>query len=223
MGGGTGPYPGCFGENGAFGVGGAGKDGTGGGGGAGLYGGGGGGCSYTSAWGGGGGGSSRVPTGGTRGTPPLPTPARIDIVYTPAAGGGGGAKDTKSPALSQFGLSRTAFSAAKRGPSLTAAVGTRVSYRLSEPATTRFTVERAAKGRRKGKRCLRKGKGKRCTRYVKLKGSFTHTGAIGRNSFKFTGRLRKRALRRGRYRLVAVATDGAKNRSKPVRRKFRIK
>jgi hypothetical protein len=101
-----------------------------------------------------------------------------------------------------------------------------VSYRLSEPGRAKFTVERAAKGRKKGHGCVRPTRknrtAKRCTRYVKLKGSFSRVSKAGLNSFRFTGRLRGRKLRPGRYRLVMVATDAAKNKSKPTRAKFRI-
>ena len=57
---------------------------------------------------------------------------------------------------------------------------------------------------------------------MRLRGSFTHTGRAGTNSFKFTGRLRRRKLRPARYRLAAVATDAAGNRSPAKRRTFRI-
>mgnify|MGYP001135564564 CR=1 FL=1 len=54
-------------------------------------------------------------------------------------------------------------------------------------------------------------------------GGAYEVGAAGTNSLRFMGRLRGRALKRGKYRLVAVAVDAAGNRSKPVRRSFRIK
>ena len=41
-------------------------------------------------------------------------------------------------------------------------------------------------------------------RYKKLKGSFTLNGATGANHFRFSGRLRNRKLKPGRYRLVAT-------------------
>ncbi len=61
-----------------------------------------------------------------------------------------------------------------------------------------------------------------CTRYFKLRTSFTRQGSQGESAFRFTGRLRSRKLRPGRYRLVATATDGAGNKSKPRRARFRI-
>jgi hypothetical protein len=105
-------------------------------------------------------------------------------------------------------------------------VGARVRYALSEPATTTFTVERKTVGRRSGRRCVkatrRNRKARRCTLYVVQRGNFTHQGAAGANSFKFTGRLRNRKLAVGSYRLVAVAADAAGNKSAAKRRVFRI-
>lgn len=223
---------------GGLGVGGSGVSGGGGGGGGGLYGGGSGGNSATQGNGGGGGGSSSVPPGGSSGLAPANTPASVTLVYTrppPAPPSPPPStpppstpppRDTAAPTVSGFAVTPTSFSAANIGPAVSAAVGGRVTYRLSEPAKTTFKVERAVKGRRKGRKCVTKRaprSGRRCIRYMAVKGSFTHNGTAGLNSFKFTGRVRNRSLRRGTYRLVALATDGAGNRSKPKRTAFRIK
>ena len=87
-----------------------------------------------------------------------------------------------------------------------------MSYTLAEDATVEFTVERATKGRRKGRKCVvKRRKGKRCTTYKQIKGSFVQTGRKGANGFKFTGRVGDRKLRPTGYRLVAIATDAAGN------------
>jgi hypothetical protein len=88
--------------------------------------------------------------------------------------------------------------------------GARVSYRLSEAATTRFTVQR----------CVRRG-GK--CRYRRVKGGFRHKGVKGKNSFRFTGFVGRRRLAPGRYRLVGVPVDAAKNKGRAVRAGFRIR
>jgi hypothetical protein len=49
-----------------------------------------------------------------------------------------------------------------------------------------------------------------------------HRGGHGANRFGFTGRIGGRKLRRGRYYLVAQATDAAGNRSAKERVRFRI-
>ncbi|MGH2761762.1 MAG: hypothetical protein ACRDL4_10945 [Thermoleophilaceae bacterium] len=89
-----------------------------------------------------------------------------------------------------------------------------------------FKVQRAARGRRVGRKCRRPAprlrSRRRCVRYRTLAGSFTHSGGAGPNSFRFTGRLRGKKLRPDRYRLQAGAVDAAGNRSPFARRSFRI-
>jgi hypothetical protein len=215
----------------AGGKGGGGGDGTLGkggegyaGGGGGLYGGGGGGYDGCGLSSGGGGGSSLVPPGGTKGLAERTTAPLVRFTYPdPLVAEALGPGDRKPPAIERLAISPTAFTAANSGPALVSAVGGLVFYRLSEAASVAFSVERAAKGHRKGKRCVAKGKGKPCTRYVKVRGGFTHSGAVGLNEFRFMGRLGGRALAVGRHRLVAVATDAAGNRSKPATVGFRVK
>ncbi len=136
--------------------------------------------------------------------------------------------------LSSLALSHPTFAAESSGPSATARKkkpprGTRVTFNLNEAATVRFTVTRRAKGRKvkRGKKTVcakptkKNRKRKRCTRVVTLKGSFSRTGVAGTNSFHFTGRLRGRKLKPGRYRLVATPSAGGK-RGKPTSTGFRI-
>ena len=139
------------------------------------------------------------------------------------------AVDAIAPVMSRYRIFPTAFPAAPRGASIAGRrrrPGARVRYNLSERATVTFRVERAAKGRRVGRRCrpqTRRNRSRRpCTRYVTLRGSFTHRGKAGANSFRFTGRLRRRKLRPSSYRLQARAVDAAGNRSPVARKRFRI-
>ena len=103
--------------------------------------------------------------------------------------------------------------------------GTKFSYRVSEPARVSFTIERPTVGRKVGRKCRRRtnaNRGKRaCTLYRRV-GSFSQSGATGRNSKKFSGKLRSRALRAGRYRAMLRATDPAGNRSKRKSVRFRV-
>ncbi len=153
-------------------------------------------------------------------TPPTVTPPTV----TPPVGGVQGA-DTTKPLLG-LGLSPKSFRAAGSGPSIAAALGTTVTYTLSEAATVAFRIERARPGRRVGGKCVKprrsNRRSRRCTRYVTLRGSFTDQGKVGSNKAKFSGRLRGRKLKPGRYRLRAVAADPAKNRSLLKRSSFRI-
>jgi hypothetical protein len=100
------------------------------------------------------------------------------------------------------------FPAADRGASLTARkrgkTGTDVRYRDSQAAITTFTVLRPTVGHRKGRRCLGgrpRNHEKRCTRRVSL-GSFTHRDQAGSVKVHFTGQVRGRKLRPGRYLLT---------------------
>jgi hypothetical protein len=116
-----------------------------------------------------------------------------------------------------------AFRALAGGPSVRPAAvkkaGAKVSFRLNFASPVLFTVERAklVPGRTvdssAGKVCDAITPSNRskppCKRPVVLKGSFDVNGKAGANRFRFTGRLAKRALKPGRYRLVATTADGA--------------
>jgi PKD domain len=133
-----------------------------------------------------------------------------------------------SPGLTGVRVVPSAFAPLPSGNSIVSqrSRGATVRYTLSEAARVRFSVQRRTTGRRVGRRCVkttrRNRSRRRCTRFVSVRGSFTHAGAAGRNRFRFSGRVRRRALRRGRYRLVARATDAAGNRSNVRRAGFRI-
>jgi hypothetical protein len=137
--------------------------------------------------------------------------------------------DTKPPVLGALGLSATVFRAAKSGGAFSARarpIGTRVSYKLSEAGSTKFTVDRKSSGRKVGKRCRAQTKANRhrkaCVRWVQVKGSFTVAGKAGKNSFKFRGRIGGKRLKPGSYRLNGRSTDRAKNKSAIKRRAFKI-
>jgi hypothetical protein len=135
--------------------------------------------------------------------------------------------DDVPPRLSSFRLSPTTFRAAARGGSLGArtATGTTARFRLTQAATVTFRVQRAARGRLVGGRCVAprpSNRGRRaCVRYVTLRGSFSARGKAGANVLRFTGRLRNRRLAAGRYRLVAQAANSlGRSATRAVR--FRI-
>ena len=121
--------------------------------------------------------------------------------------------DTRRPVASLLALSPSSFRPAGRGGSVAqrrARRGTTVSYALDEAAIATFRIRRAVQ---------RRGR----TRYVTLRGSFSHAGAVGGNRFRFTGRLRRRALKPGLYRLVGTPRDGAGNAGSAVRASFRVR
>ncbi len=153
--------------------------------------------------------------------------ATLDIPAGPQPGGGGG--DTTDPVISRFSLSRSTFRKGTKLPKLSAVkTGTTIRFRLSEAATVRLTFEKAAKGRRVGKRCRKPSRTnrrrKRCTRYVRVKTRLSVKGKAGANRLAFQGRLtRRRSLSTGRYRFSMRATDTARNASRATSKKrFRL-
>ncbi|HEY5977964.1 MAG TPA: hypothetical protein VIT85_08920, partial [Solirubrobacterales bacterium] len=123
--------------------------------------------------------------------------------------------------ITSLAVSPKAFKPRKRGGAIVSAAaalkakaGTTIRYSLSAAAAIGFTVERALKGRRVGGKCQKQTAGnrakKKCTRFKVLKGAFSHSGAAGPNSFRFSGRLRGKGLVPGKYRLVARTGDSVK-------------
>jgi hypothetical protein len=144
----------------------------------------------------------------------------------PPATGGGQTNPPITPKLTKLALRPSKILPDKgRGPSISARKrGATVSYTNNTAATTTFTVQRPHKGFRSGKRCRAKrpkrGKAKRCTLYKKV-GSFTHKDKAGKNSFHFTGRVKRHRLRPGRYRFEVVARQSGLKSGK-VHKSFRI-
>ncbi len=107
--------------------------------------------------------------------------------------------DTTAPKLSDFSISPIAFRAKK---------GAKLSFKSSEPAALELRV-------------LRKPPGNR-GRLKPLAGSIAAKANAGPNTLHFAGRFNGKRLKVGRYRLVVVAEDTAHNRSKALRRTFKI-
>lgn len=142
--------------------------------------------------------------------PVYPTPTRVDRV---------------APVITAASVRPRVFAVAGRRTRRRTTRGTTFRYRLSERARVRFVLQRRTRGRLQRGRCRRPARvnrrGRRCTRLVAA-GSFTQAGAAGPNRRRFTGRVRGRALRPGRYRATLRATDAAGNRSLPRRLAFRV-
>ena len=109
-----------------------------------------------------------------------------------------GMPDRVRPALSRLAVSRRPASRSLA-----------VRYRLSEPARVTMWVERAVQRRR----CRQ-----RCVRWIAQRTSIQRRARRGANHARFV----LAALRPGRYRLAAYATDGAANRSAVRRTGFRV-
>ena len=76
-----------------------------------------------------------------------------------------------------------------------------------------------------GRRCVApkraRARAKRCVRW-KRRGVLRREAKQGRNRYRFSGRIAKRALRLGRHRLRAVAVDADGNRSRARQARFRV-
>lgn len=150
-------------------------------------------------------------------TPPRPTPppapARADAV---------------APVIRSASVRPRTFAVAPRTRRLgsrAAPRGTSFRFGVSEPARVTFTIEQQSRGRRAGGRCRRSTRAYRrrppCT-LRRRAGSLAHRVAAGRSRKRFSGRIGRRALRAGRYRVVLRATDAAGNRSRVRHLAFRV-
>ncbi len=151
---------------------------------------------------------------------------RITGIELPGGGGQPG-QDTTAPVVSKAKVSPKNVVVGSRATPVnqTRRTGAKISYTLSEQARVSLRIDRVLRGRRSGKRCVKPRpslrKKRACTRYVRA-GTLVRSGRQGANTVKFTGRIGKRALRRGNHRLTVSAKDLAGNASKPKRTSFRV-
>jgi Tol biopolymer transport system component len=129
--------------------------------------------------------------------PPLPQ----------GGGGGGNGADTTAPVLSDVRLSRKRFAIGARATARVASRrrrGTVLRFTTSEAGTLRVKVQRRRNGA------------------FRSKAKLVRTVVTGNGKLRFSGRIGRHALRRGRYRLVVRVTDAAGNRSNVAKVRFRI-
>jgi len=100
----------------------------------------------------------------------------------------------------------------------TASEAAKLTLRFERPRPGRRTT---AKGRRVCKPVKRRPKRGACTAY-RRDGTLTRQIRSGSGRVALSGRIGRRALRRGVHRLTLVATDAAGNRSRAVRLSLRI-
>lgn len=139
-----------------------------------------------------------------------------------------GSQPPPPPKLSRLTLAPTTFHAARSGASIARTeTGTMVRYSLSEASTTTFTVDLVLPGLPRGHRCvarLRRTKhtGPRCTRFVTVRGRFTHTDIVGTHQFRFIGRVGGKTLQPDKYRLDATPRDATGRTGRTQRAPFSI-
>jgi hypothetical protein len=111
--------------------------------------------------------------------------------------------DTKAPVISSVRFTSKTFAVSRARTAIAARTrGTKLRFKLTEAAKVTVTIQKHGSRRAAGK--------------------LTRKSVAGSNTVKFSGRIGKRALRPGRYRVVMTATDAAGNRSAAVRASFRI-
>jgi hypothetical protein len=127
--------------------------------------------------------------------------------------------DTTAPALTALGLTNKKFAVGPGATALNARakLGTKLRFTLSEAARVGIAITRQDRGRRKGSTCAKPTpklrRAKSCTRST-LKGTLTRTGRPGPNTVTFSGRIGRKALAAGNYKMTLTAVDGAGNKSK---------
>ena len=122
--------------------------------------------------------------------------------------------DSVAPRLSRASLSRRRFRVGRARTVRVAAAkrGTTIRYTLSEPASASLVIARRRVLRRSGRRVIR---------YLNA-GTLKRNGKAGRRRVRFSGRVGRRALPAGRYRIVITATDAAGNRGPARTLHFRV-
>ena len=130
---------------------------------------------------------------------PKPVPAQVD----------------PTPELSRLKLSHGRF---RKGATTT------ISFRLNEAAKVSLTVEAKLPGRKVRGRCVKPGKHAKpnCSRYVRVHGGLTFSGRAGTNRVSFRGKLGKRSLATGSYRLTLLAKDSTGDWSTPISASFKL-
>lgn len=123
---------------------------------------------------------------------PLPDP-------TPAA---------RAPVLSGLQQTSSRWTLRKRRGSRVP-VGTSFRYRLDRAAKVRLEFGQIVTGRRSGKRCVKattKNRTRRACERVESRGTLSAFGKAGANGVEFRGKVGKRTLKPGRYRVRVTAT-----------------
>jgi len=153
-----------------------------------------------------------------------PTPVQPPAATPPGATGNG---PTGTGRVSKLKISPTPFAASGKN---TAAVaqrgrtpsGAKISYRLDRATVVTLKFDRRSSGRRNSSgQCVKTTSAnrnrKRCTRNIPA-GSILRFGRAGSNTVKFTGRVKRKALKSGSYRVTASARNRASARFRIVRR-----
>jgi hypothetical protein len=151
--------------------------------------------------------------GGECPTPPVVAPPVPGNPGAPGGPGQNGGKvlDKIAPVFSKLSLTAPKFRTKGKK------AGTVLVYSLSEASTVKIGVVKTVRGALKGKTCVAPAKApKRAKACVRISGQTVvafQRGVVGKNKFKFAGKIKKKVLKRGTYRFVITATDAVGNSS----------
>jgi len=141
--------------------------------------------------------------------------ARVTGVQRPAVTPGGG-PDRTAPRISALAVVPATFTRGRR---------TSIRLTLSEDATVVLRFDRGLAGRRRGRSCVRPTRAlrraRRCVRYARA-AEARLSARRGATRLRFSGRVGRRSLAPGRYRIVAGARDRAGNRARPRTAYFKL-
>ncbi|HEY7629390.1 MAG TPA: hypothetical protein VH817_01750 [Thermoleophilaceae bacterium] len=145
------------------------------------------------------------------------------------------AKDTTAPRLSSVSLTHTRFRVAKKSTAVNAKAhrkapvrGTQLRFRTTEAGKLKIVIQRVLPGHkvRKGHKRICKPVRQRvhhgaCTAFKRV-GTLTRSVKSGRGKVSLSGRIGKRRMAAGRYRLTLTERDAAGNVSRAVHKTFTI-
>jgi hypothetical protein len=149
--------------------------------------------------------------GGQRASTEAANELLVAAVVEPDADGDGFGDETQDQCPTQAST-QGACDNTKPGVSGFKVKGSKISYKLSEPATISFKLERKSPGRKVGGKCVKQKpsnkKKKKCPRFKKVGAKFSGPGKQGANTAPLPN---GKKLKPGTYRLTITATDAAGN------------
>ena len=133
------------------------------------------------------------------------------------------------PKLTSVTLKPTKFRVAKKATAKVAAKkaprGTKIRFSLNTRAKVTIRIDQKLKGRKVGKKCVKptaKNRARKACKRLVFRGKLTRKNlAAGKRTVAFSGRIGKKALKPGKYRVVLQAF-GPGGQSAKVYRSFRV-
>jgi sugar lactone lactonase YvrE len=135
-------------------------------------------------------------------SPPHSSPVLSHLTITP--------RTTSIAGRLEGGRCVSPTQANRRHPRCNRPLALHVSYELTIPASVKLRIEQVVAGRLKSGRCVSpthaNQRRPRCTRWVAIPGGHAYASVAGINQFTLNGRLGKRPLSPGSYRMILTPT-----------------